>query len=61
MVVAVQFEGVPTAEAQIVVDRIVEVQTEVASAVDGEPKAVASLDGAAVAACVDAASALAAD
>ena len=59
--VVVQFEGVPTTEDQIVVVRIVEVQTEEASAVDDEPEAVASSDGAAVAACVDAASAWAAD
>ena len=59
--VVVQFEGVPTTEVQIVVVRIVAALIVEASAVDGEPKAVASLDGAAVAACVDAASAWAAD
>ena len=59
--VVVQFGEVPTAEVQIVVVRIVAALIVEASAVDGEPKAVASLDGAAVAACVDAASAWAAD
>ena len=60
-VVVGQSEEVLITEAQIVVVQIVVALIVEASAVDDEPEAVASSDGAAVAACVDAASAWAAD